>query len=299
MASLQEKLEQIVSESSGTWGIVVHDPMRKQTLVEINPDQEFEAASVAKLSIVLSVLDLVGHKVLGWNTPLELANEHKRGGTGVLRHFPAGYRLTLSSAIGLMLAESDNTATNLVLTRIAGGQRAINTYLEALGLKPTGLVDRNDGTFESAPITPLAAMSIFRRLHAHPQFPAVVPFMYRSHFTHGLRRQLYPAPSWARFKAPLIGQTAVTIDRLPGKPGLNSLLKLTLHRRTRSLIASKEGSLDYQGESFRHEVALVNTGSGPLLAAAFSHYRPALGYGTDHPALITLGHIGREINNHR
>jgi D-alanyl-D-alanine carboxypeptidase (penicillin-binding protein 5/6) len=68
--------------------------------------------------------------------PVELADGDKVPGSGILtEHFSAGLQLSLRDAIRLMIAYSDNTATNLVLERI--GLPSTAATMEQLGLPNT------------------------------------------------------------------------------------------------------------------------------------------------------------------
>jgi beta-lactamase class A len=71
-----------------------------------------------------------------FDTTLTLTKEDKVPGSGVLtQHFSDGATFALRDAVRLMIAYSDNTATNLVLDKI--GIPSTNTRMESLGLKNT------------------------------------------------------------------------------------------------------------------------------------------------------------------
>src|SRR5207248_7451143 len=67
---------------------------------------------------------------------LTLTNDDKVKGSGILTaHFSEGATFPLRDAVRLMIAFSDNTATNLVLDQIA--IPSTNARMEKLGLKNT------------------------------------------------------------------------------------------------------------------------------------------------------------------
>ncbi len=69
---------------------------------------------------------------------IELRDEDKVPGSGILTpHFSAGARIRLTDAVRLMIAYSDNTATNLVLDKI--GIRSTADQMERMGLSHTKL----------------------------------------------------------------------------------------------------------------------------------------------------------------
>lgn len=77
------------------------------------------SASLIKLPIMLTAYRAVARGELSLDDRIELSKDDKVPGSGLLTpHFSAGAQLTLRDAIRLMIAYSDNTATNLVIEAI-------------------------------------------------------------------------------------------------------------------------------------------------------------------------------------
>jgi hypothetical protein len=82
-----------------------------------------------------AVFSAVAQKQADWNELLELKQDRKVPGSGVLTEFSDGLRLPLRDAVHLMIVVSDNTATNLILDRFTAD--FVNRELDKLGLVQT------------------------------------------------------------------------------------------------------------------------------------------------------------------
>jgi len=98
-------------------------------------DDRVRTASTIKLPILIEAFAQVAEGRLRWDEPLVLTQEGKVGGAGILGEFAPGLTLTLRDAVHLMIAVSDNTATNLVLDRVTA--EAVNSRMDALGFPAT------------------------------------------------------------------------------------------------------------------------------------------------------------------
>ncbi|MCA9240203.1 MAG: serine hydrolase, partial [Planctomycetales bacterium] len=105
---------------------------------EHNADTPMPTASLIKLPIMATAYHMVEQDGLDLAKTVTLTEEEKVPGSGVLTtQFSPGAAFSLRDAIRLMIAYSDNTATNLVIDQI--GLPATNAYMEELGLKETRL----------------------------------------------------------------------------------------------------------------------------------------------------------------
>src|SRR5262245_16530429 len=93
-------------------------------------------ASLIKLPIMVEAYRQVSEDKISLTDQVTFKDEDKTPGSGILStHFSSGASFTLRDAIRLMIAYSDNTATNLVLAKI--GLPATNDQMEKLGLPNT------------------------------------------------------------------------------------------------------------------------------------------------------------------
>lgn len=111
---LISKVQKLVKPSKGTWGIVLED-LNTGEKWEHNEQELFYAASVIKLPIMAAVMQAVERKQLSLSDLIGLKKEEYVGGSGVLQHLTPGTSLPLSDIILLMIIQSDNTATNLLI----------------------------------------------------------------------------------------------------------------------------------------------------------------------------------------
>ena len=101
-------------------------------------EQPMPTASLIKLPLLVAAYEAIAAGELGRDEPLVLTDADKVPGSGILtKHFADGASLTLRDALRLMIAFSDNTATNLVVDRV--GLSTTASAMERLGLAHTKL----------------------------------------------------------------------------------------------------------------------------------------------------------------
>jgi beta-lactamase class A len=115
-------------------------------VVRYNAAERFPTASAIKLPVMAAFFHLVDTKQLDANTRVILAKEDKKPGSGVLQFMSDGMMISLLDAVKLMIVLSDNTATNLVLDRIAPTHAerlaTVNDFIAQKGLKNTRILNR-------------------------------------------------------------------------------------------------------------------------------------------------------------
>ncbi len=93
------------------------------------------SASMIKVFIMGAVMEKARDGELDIAETITLKAADKVGGAGILAGYPAGSELSLKEAMRLMITESDNTATNIVIDRI--GMAAVNDYAARNGYDDT------------------------------------------------------------------------------------------------------------------------------------------------------------------
>jgi D-alanyl-D-alanine carboxypeptidase (penicillin-binding protein 5/6) len=113
-------------------------------------DVPMPTASLVKLPVMAAAYNAAAEGKLDLQKSIPLREEDKVPGSGILTsHFSAGLQLSVRDAIRLMIAYSDNTATNLVVDQI--GLPATTEFMQRLGLPETRLnskVYRRDTTVD-------------------------------------------------------------------------------------------------------------------------------------------------------
>ena len=129
MKELVSKVQQLIAPSKGTWGIVLED-INSGEKWQHNEQELFYAASVIKVPIMASVYRAIELGELALTDLISLDEKDYVGGSGVLQHFTPGSSLPLRDIIMLMIIQSDNTATNLLID-LVGVESIQNTMKEA------------------------------------------------------------------------------------------------------------------------------------------------------------------------
>ncbi len=103
--------------------------------LERRAGETFPTASLIKVAVLVTVYDLVERRMLALGDPLTVLKIDQVPGSGTLQFMHPGLTVTVGDAAWLMSTTSDNTATNLLLDRVA--IRRVWEKMEALGLAHT------------------------------------------------------------------------------------------------------------------------------------------------------------------
>ncbi len=102
----------------------------------LNADRVMPTASLIKIAVLIEAYRQADEGKVKLTDPVTLRDADRVPGSGILTyHFSDGVALPLRDAVRLMIAFSDNTATNLVLDRV--GIAAVNQRMAAWGLPNT------------------------------------------------------------------------------------------------------------------------------------------------------------------
>ncbi|MFL6278518.1 MAG: serine hydrolase [Vicinamibacterales bacterium] len=221
--------------------------LRSGQTATLDPDVPVNTASVIKVAIMLEAMYQVKEGRLSFDDVVELRKEDQVSGSGVLFLFHTPATVNVETAIVLMITQSDNTATNLVLAKI--GRENVNRRLRGLGFALT------------TSIRPIS------RPKEGDQSPELKPF--------GI----------GRTTAREMGGILESIDRCDlGDPKLCArMVDMMQHQFWRngiphyledadttevaSHIANKTGSLDH----VRNDVGIVYTKDGPIVISVFTY----------------------------
>ena len=133
-AALHRTLDSLAGAHHGVVGYTVHNLDTGERL-ERRGDETFPTASLIKVSVLVTVYDLVEKGTLGLDDPLTVLKIDKVGDSGLLQFMHDNSTITVHDAAWLMTTISDNTATNLLLDRII--IRRVWDKMEKLGLMHT------------------------------------------------------------------------------------------------------------------------------------------------------------------
>ena len=139
MEELQEKLKALLQKDKGTWAIVLED-LDKNTSIKINEEHQYNASSIIKLPILAAAFSQVDKGELSLNQSVKLTRQDMVGGSGVLQHLSAGLTLNVYDLLMLMIIQSDNTATNMIIDLI--GKQTIQDTVQQLGMESSGFYNK-------------------------------------------------------------------------------------------------------------------------------------------------------------
>lgn len=112
--------------------------------LDINGQKSFSAASTIKLPILMALFQAVDSGKVKLDETLTVRRDLIASGSGKLQNSP-GAKLNLLRTATLMIAISDNTATNMIIDRL-GGKQALNRKFSSWGLRKT-VIRRQLGDF--------------------------------------------------------------------------------------------------------------------------------------------------------
>lgn len=132
---LEAELRAALAGFPGLLGLHARD-LRSGEEVAIDADRRFPTASVIKVAVMVEAFHAFEEGRLARDERFVLNKEDVVGGSGILHALEPGHALSAIEAVRLMMALSDNTATNLLVDRL--GVKAIDARLAgAYGLKDT------------------------------------------------------------------------------------------------------------------------------------------------------------------
>lgn len=131
MKELTERITQITEDAGGTWGISLQDLGTGESW-ELNGHELFYSASVIKIPIMIAVFAASHRNEISLSDRLTVKLEDMVGGSGVLQHMTPGIQLSITDLMTLMIIQSDNTATNMLIDLV--GTEAIQHTMKDIGL---------------------------------------------------------------------------------------------------------------------------------------------------------------------
>jgi beta-lactamase class A len=131
---LHRTLDSLARHFHGVLGYSINNLDTGERLA-LRGDETFPTASLIKVPILVTLFDLSDKGMIGLDDQLTLLKIDQVPGSGVLQFMHPGISLSVRDAAVLMSILSDNTATNLLLDKIA--IRRVWQKMEALGLPHT------------------------------------------------------------------------------------------------------------------------------------------------------------------
>ena len=122
MEALQQQLALAVDHAPGRVGIAVED-LATGYVLGINAGANLPAASTIKIPVMVEVFKQMQDGDIDLNTVVHLEASDRDWGWGDMADAPLGTARTVKQLLWLMITNSDNTATNMLI-RLVGGRNS-------------------------------------------------------------------------------------------------------------------------------------------------------------------------------
>ena len=235
----------------------------------LHPDEPVPTASTIKLPIMVELFAQAAEGKLDWNQKLELTDQDKVSGSGVLTELSGGDSLPIRDLMHLMIVVSDNTATNLILNRIGGN--AVNARMARLGLTQTAVMrkimqSKAEGTTDEGKKPGNERWGTGRSC---PRDMVV------------LLEKLYRGDLVSK------AASAEMIEVLKRQRDHNGAGR----DMNGTVVASKAGALDH----LRSDVAIIYSAHGPVAMAITVNNIPVIDYGVDNPGDLLISKLSQVL----
>jgi beta-lactamase class A len=269
-ADLQKELNALAAQHKGKVVFFAKD-MKTGATVAIDPDVPVSTASVIKLPIMVEAFYEVKAGKHRLDERLKLTKENQVEGSGVLTLLQPGLEPTLQDAITLMITQSDNTATNMVIDTV--GIPAVNARIAAMGLKNTYL---------------------YKKVFMPPQGP-MPPDQKKFGLGKTTAREMAQVMESIQRcdlkDAALCKQMIGILKNQNVRTMIPRYLESVDTTETDSAIGNKTGSLD----DVRNDVGIVYTKHGPIIISAFTYDNTDHAWSVDNTAEILVAKMAKAV----
>ena len=284
-AALATALQQSIAPFHGKVSLWALDKATGKTIA-IDADQPVPTASVIKLGILYTALEQIRSGKARFNDPLTLRHEDQVPGSGVLLFFDTPLQLTLKDALTMMIAESDNTAANLVIDHL--GLKAIDDKLTALGMKNTWLYKRVYRP-PTGPMPPDQPQFGLGKTTAREMGELMNRFVTCDLDSNPIGT---PAPAPASASDQALCNTALHMLKVQFfRNSIPRYLEKLDTTEGDSAIANKTGALD----KVRNDVGAVYTKHGTIIISEFTHDNSDTSWTPDNEAEVLMAKLAKQI----
>lgn len=134
--SMTQELSRLAAHHQGRVAIYLTDFKDGKTW-SYHPDDLFPSASLIKVPVMICAFYAMQDGRMTLNEKLTLHQHNRISGSGSLKWRPEGTRLSVRDLLQLMISESDNTATNMMIEALGLGY--IQQQFPKMGLLYTGI----------------------------------------------------------------------------------------------------------------------------------------------------------------
>jgi beta-lactamase class A len=278
-AKLQSTVDAIAAAHPGEVALYAEDLKTGQTL-SLHAHTPVPTASIIKLTILYEALEQMRERKLSLESPVVLTKANQVPGSGVLLFFDTPLTLTLKDALSMMIIQSDNTATNMVIDKL--GMAKINARIQSLGLQHTHLFGK---VFQPSlgPVTPE-----HRKFGLGETTPREMAEVMQKLITCQLASPGHPAEPG---DAKRCGFARYLLENQSDRNGIPRYLEAIDTSDHGSDIANKTGALD----AVRNDVAAISTKNGIVILSIFTYDNKDQRWTADNESYLTIAKLAKVI----
>lgn len=112
--------------------------MDNSNYVDINGDVVYPSASIIKLPVLIQMYKSIESEQFGLKDNMVLTEYYRSEGSGNMQYSQAGRTYSISDLATTMIQDSDNTATNMLISKI-GSMNDVNAAIKSWGIEHTHL----------------------------------------------------------------------------------------------------------------------------------------------------------------
>jgi beta-lactamase class A len=268
--TMQHLMDHLAAHHHGKVSLYARALRTGQT-VAIDPDRPVNTASVIKVAIMLEAMYQVKEGRVSFNDDLTLRKEDQVSGSGVLLLYHTPATVNFETAIVLMITQSDNTATNLVLAHV--GRERVNARLRSLGfplttsIRPIGHSEQGD------------------------QRPELKPFGIGRTTAREMAGILEAIERCDLGATALCARMVDIMEHQFWRNGIPHYIEDADTTEVASHIANKTGSLD----RVRNDVGIVYTKDGPIVISVFSYDNQDQSWTPENEAELLIARMAKTI----
>ena len=136
MAGLKNQLQGLMKEYPMVKPAIYVWEYENGKYVDINGDELYSAASIIKLPILVRLFKSIEANQMTIFDDMLLTDYYQSSGSGNLQYAQTGRKYTLDQLAKTMIQDSDNTSTNMIMSKL-GGMDDINIGLRDWGISKT------------------------------------------------------------------------------------------------------------------------------------------------------------------
>lgn len=138
--SLKQQILALVKEVPGSMGVYIRHIERGEE-ISVDADKVFPLGTVFQIAVMVEVFRQAEKGMLHLFDKIELKDNMKAVGPGILQYLSPGVSLPVKDLLVLMMTISDNTATDMLWKKI--GVQSVNMSLRDLGFTRTNIYITN------------------------------------------------------------------------------------------------------------------------------------------------------------